>query len=124
MIVPPSEIKSFNHIILSAPENCKIKDNGIVSFNRVKNAKFYIIYRTEEDKINFNSNEIIDIFGSNEEEIIWNDKEEGNYIYGVKALSYSNTLGEGAIALNDYGKYIKSKINYWLILLYVLIDLC
>lgn len=124
MIVPPSEIKSFDKINLSAHENCKLEDNGIIIFKGVKNAKFYIIYWTEEEQINFNSNEIIDIFGSNEEEIIWNDKEEGNYKFGVKALSYSNTLGEGAIALNDYGKYIKSKINYSLIiLLYILIDL-
>lgn len=124
MIVPPSEIKSFNKINLSSPENCKLKDNGIISFNRVKNAKFYIMYRTKEMQINFTSNEIIDIFGSNEEEIIWNDKDEGNYTYGVKALSYSNTLGEGAIALNGYGNYIKSKINYFfIILLLVLIDL-
>ena len=124
MIVPPSEIKSFNRINLPAPENCKLINNGSISFKRVYNSKFYIIYRTEEDQINFNSSEIIDIFGSNEEEIIWNDKEEGNYTYGVKALSYSNTLGEGAIALNGYGNYIKSKINYFfIILLLVLIDL-
>lgn len=104
MIVPPSEIKSFNKINLSSPENCKLKDNGIISFNRVKNAKFYIMYRTKEMQINFTSNEIIDIFGSNEEELIWNDKEKGNYTYGVKALSYSNTLGEGEIVLNRYFK--------------------
>ena len=92
--VPPSEIKSFERIELSKPENMTFKDN-ILSFNKVNGAKYYIIYRSELD-ITFDAGEIVDIFKDDNETVNWIEKDEGNYNYGVKALSYTNTLGDGA----------------------------
>ena len=96
MIVPPAEIKSFEKIKLDKPKNLKI-NNKTISFNKVNGSKFYVIYRSKE-KILFKSEEIVEIFGANNDVVIWNDKdkEEGKFYYGVKALSYTNTLGEGA----------------------------
>lgn len=112
--VPPSVIKSFDEIKLPKPENFKLEDNNL-SFNKVKDSKFYVVYRSEGN-IEFNSSEIVDIFGSDEENVTWKDTLEGTFNYGVKALSYSNTLGEGSSSntlkeevLNDYGRYLSSR---------------
>ena len=112
-IVPPSEIKSFEKIIPPSPKNITLNNNTI-SFDKIDGAKFYIVYRSEDENITFNNSEIVDIFGSYEDNIIWLDVEEGNFTYGVKALSYSNTLGEGNITLKELGEYFKSKILYYL----------
>ena len=96
--VPPSEIKSFKKIELGKPQNLKINNKNI-SFNKVDGAKFYIIYRSKQE-ITFKAEEILDIFGDNNDVVNWNDKDEGNFYYGVRALSISNTLGEGSIISN------------------------
>ena len=106
--VPPSVIKSFDEIKLPNPENFKFEDNNL-SFNKVKDSKFYVIYRSKGN-VEFNSSEIVDIFGSDEEIVTWNDTLKGTFNYGVKALSYSNTLGEGA--LYTYGRYLSSRFIY------------
>ena len=94
MIVPTPEIKSFEVIKVKKPENFVVKNNKI-QFDKVKNAKFYVVYKNK-NKVNFNSSEIVDIFGCEEEKVSWEDKEKGKFNYGVKALSYSNYLGEGS----------------------------
>ena len=101
-------IKSFDEIKLPNPENFKFEDNNL-SFNKVKDSKFYVIYRSKGN-VEFNSSEIVDIFGSDEEIVTWNDTLKGTFNYGVKALSYSNTLGEGA--LYTYGRYLSSRFIY------------
>ena len=95
--VPPSEIKSIEKIELEAPQNLRF-DGIVLSFDQVKDAKFYVIYRSKED-IKFTEDEIIDIMGDPDDKIRidWVDINKGDidYKYGVKALSYSNTLGKG-----------------------------
>ena len=94
-ILPPSEIKSFEKVELDEPKN--IIDNGFVlSFDKVEGAKFYIIYQSKNE-IKFNEDEIIDIIGNpdNNERIQWKELGDDIYNYGVKALSYTNTLGKG-----------------------------
>ena len=102
--VPPSELKSFEKIVLDAPRNLAFA-NYILSFDKVEGAKFYIIYESKEE-IKFNSEEIVDIIGNpeNKQRLEWTDKNKTNDKFGVRAISYSNTLG----------KTIKnsSKINY------------
>lgn len=119
MKVPPSKIKSFDNIILPAPKNIKF-ENKTLRFNKVDNAKFYVIYRSKDQNISFNSSEIVEIFGSKENEVTWDETEEGNFTYGVKALSYANTLGEGNTNLKSIGEKIKFNILYSFILLYLL----
>ena len=58
----------------------------------------------------FNSNEIVDIFGSNDDIVNWVEKEEGKFNYGIKGLSYSNTLGEGSVYnYKSSGNYLSLK---------------
>jgi hypothetical protein len=93
--LPPPEIKSFERIKLGEPTNVTFENNTI-SFNKINGAKFYIVYRSK-DNIMFNSNEIVDIFGSNDDIVNWVEKEEGKFNYGIKGLSYTNTLGDGSV---------------------------
>ena len=106
--VPPSEIKSFEKITLDAPKNVRISKN-IMTIDKVEGAKFYIIY-SSKDEIKYTKDEIVDIIGNpeNKEKIEWEDKEKTNNKFGVRAISYSNTLGQPKKA--DYVN--SSKINY------------
>ena len=66
----------------------------------------YFIYRSQQE-ISFNADELIDIFGDYNDIISWDIKEEGNFYYGVRALSYSNTLGDcNSIKLVNLGYYL------------------
>ena len=97
--VPSTEIKSFEKIKLSKPKNLSIDGNKI-SFEKVNRAKFYVIYRNTKF-ITFRAEEIVDIFGDSNDVVIWKDKNAGNFNYGVKALSYTNTLGEGSFIIKN-----------------------
>ena len=92
--LPSSEIKSFEKIILSKPENLAF-ENNVLSFNKVNEAKYYIIYRSEYE-ITFDPQEIVDIFKDDNDLVKWIETDPGDFNYGVKALSYTNTLGDGA----------------------------
>ena len=99
--VPPSEIKSFDKIVLDAPQNIMYSRN-VISFDKVENAKFYIIYGNKEP-LQFKEDEIKDIIGNpdNNERVEWKEINETDdkYYYGIKAISYSNTLGNGSYIL-------------------------
>lgn len=110
--IPPNEIKSFKKIILDEPKNFKI-ENGILYFEKVEGAKFYIIYKSENE-ISFNSEEIVEIFGDNNNNVSWKDNNIGNYNYGVRALSYSNTLGKGVSINNNKNNEDKSNSGKYL----------
>ena len=92
-VVCQAEIRSFERINLGKVSNFKINGNTI-SFNKLEGAKFYVVYRSSGE-VTFSANEVVDVFGSSDELVTWTDKVSGNYNYGIKALSYSNTLGEG-----------------------------
>jgi len=97
-VVPPAEIRSFGKVQLGAVKNLILDKNGEynkISFNALENAKFYCIYRSENE-LTYSASECVDIIGGDEEEFIsWVDDNKGDYQYGVKALSYTNTLGLG-----------------------------
>ena len=97
--VPPAQIKSFEKKELEAPQNLEIND-GILSFDKVEGAKFYIIYGSREDLI-FDSEEILDIIGNPEknERIEWIININQKYVLGVRAISYSNFLGKKSIEI-------------------------
>ena len=91
--VPLSEIKAFDKIKLEAPKNAKFIDS-ILSFDKVEGAKFYIIYRSKEE-IKFTNDEIVDMFGNpeNKDRLEWKENNPGDYKYGLRTISYTNTLG-------------------------------
>ena len=91
--VPTPEIKAFNKIGLDAPQNVKFI-NSILTFDKVEGAKFYIIYRSKKE-IKFINDEIIDMLGNpeNKDKLEWKENNPGDYKYGLRAISYTNTLG-------------------------------
>ena len=107
-ILPPSEIKSFEKIELEHPKNI-LYENGILKFDKVEKAKFYVIYKSKEN-IKFTQDEIVDIVGNpeNKQKIEWKDinVDKQNYKYDVRVLSYSNTLGKYPVIppVDDFSK--------------------
>ena len=97
-LVPPKELRCFTTIKLGSVQNV-VRDKNKLTFDKLNNAKFYLIYKSESS-ITFDAKEIVDIFGSEGNTISWEDPNPGdkNYNYGIKALSYTNTLGDGVIA--------------------------
>ena len=98
--VPLPEIKAFERIILDAPKDV-VFNNSILSFNKVEGAKFYIIYKSQKE-IKFTNDEIIDMFGNpeNKERLEWKENDSGNFKYGLRAIYYTNTLGNTTTDIN------------------------
>ena len=92
--VPLSEIKSFERIILDAPQNVTF-ENSTLSFDKVECAKFYIIYRNKGE-VKFTTDEIIDMVGNpeNKDRLEWKENNPDDYKYRIRVLSYTNTLSE------------------------------
>ena len=91
------ELKSFERVNPGRVEDLIIADNTL-SFSALEDAKFYVIYRDTE-MIDYSSEQIIDIIGSDNDYVVWEDEQEGNYVYDVVPLSYTNTLGEPTVQL-------------------------
>lgn len=74
---------------------CEIKDGKTTfSFNKVENAKFYVVYRSE-DNLTYAPEEVYDIFGSKDDVIKFVD-ETGTkkYNYGIRVLAMNNALSD------------------------------
>lgn len=85
--VIPSRIKAFEEIKLEKVKDFKVEGN-VLSFKRMEEAKFYAVYRKEGGAYL-----LLDIIGGDDERIIYKDVKEGKE-HNVRAVSYSNTLGE------------------------------
>lgn len=85
-------VAGFEHPELGSVENFVQYENTI-SFSTMDDAKFYVIYRGENE-ITFDQSEIVDIVGSDTDVVTWTDIETGDYVYNVRPLSYTNTLGK------------------------------
>lgn len=94
------KVQGFNEVKLGSVQNFLIDGNSI-SFDRLEGAKFYIIYK-DQNAINYDHSQIVDIIGGTSEIISWRDSEEGNFVYDVVPLSYTNTLGEPTIHIEEY----------------------
>lgn len=95
------EIRTMERVSLPAVDNLKITmgDNNTISFDALDGAKFYVIYRSN-DEIDYSSKQVYKII-SNEavsgKVTFVDENSNGNkYSYGIKALSGTNTLGEGS----------------------------
>ena len=98
-------IRTLKSVVLPKVNNLEVGKNGsvgnIVSWDELENAKFYVIYRSENE-LTFSNDEVIDIIGNLEyngriqytDILVENDNKE--YNYGVRAQSSNNTLGEKA----------------------------
>lgn len=100
------EIRTSNPINIGTVQNLEVtktsKGNKI-SFEKLDDAKFYIIYRST-NPLNFTDGEVIDIIGNVSEgsldEYVDNVDANEKYYYGVRAQSYSLTLGDGVSAVS------------------------
>ena len=94
--VLPTEVKAFDRIYLEAPKNANLSGD-ILSFDKVNDAKFYVIYQTNGE-LKFNETEIIDVIGNPENKPRLEFKvSDANNKFGIRAISYSNTLGNTTI---------------------------
>ena len=99
------EIKSMTPVNLGKVTNLEVtkevNGNKIV-FDAVDNAKFYIIYRGTTP-MTFATNQLYEILGPKAKagkiEYLDENASETQCVYGVKVMSGTNTLGDGA----DYG---------------------
>ena len=118
--VPTPEIKAFDKIELDAPKNVKFL-NSILTFDKVEGAKFYMIYRNKKE-IKFINDEIIDMIGNpeNKDKLEWKENNPGDYKYGLRAISFTNTLGNTTTDIDynpdpsdstDHSDTSHSKIN-------------
>lgn len=82
-----------------------IQNGNTISFQGLKGAKFYIIYRDVDS--NYSNDKIVDIFHSDEEIVTWTDPDSGMHTYDVIPLSYTNTLGSPT---NKVAQYVPGNI--------------
>lgn len=87
------EIKSMTSIQPGVVSNLK-HENGILSFNKAEDAKQYYIYRSQNE-FTYDPSEIIGVIRSNDSTLSFDTKDTlSAYQYDVRALSYTNTLGD------------------------------
>lgn len=94
------EVRTYDSVTLPKVTDLKVElvnNKNVISFNKVENAKFYAIYRSNST-ITYSNDELIDIIGGSNNVITYTDNEQGNFVYAVKPISVTNTLGEGATA--------------------------
>jgi len=89
------EINSMESIHLGEVNNFISKGNTL-TWDALEDAKFYIIFR-DGDEIDFSDEQIIAVIGSNDSMVTYVDTSKGNYVYGLKVMSYTNSVGEGSL---------------------------
>ena len=75
--------------------NCTTTNSEIkLSFNKVENAKFYVVYRSEGN-LTYEPEQVYKVFGSKEDVVTFTDaKTDKDYNYGIRVLSMANTLSD------------------------------
>ncbi len=96
------EITGFEPVKLGSVNNF-VQAGNSVTFDKLKDAKFYVIYRFT-DEVDYSNKNIAAIINGSDDKITWNDSMEGPYIYDVKPLSYTNTLGDATGKVTIYKK--------------------
>ena len=93
MTCTPGKIDRINAIVSD--------DKTELSFNKVENTKFYVVYRSAGN-LTYEPEEVYDIFGSKDDVVTFVDENTNGkkYNYGIRPLSMSNTLGEATEFIN------------------------
>ena len=100
-VVVQPELKSIEPIKLGKVSNFSFTGNTL-TWDKLDGAKFYAIYRSE-DEVTFDASELVAVVGGSSTQFEWIDSDNGEYVYGIKALSYSNTLGAETLMDTLYG---------------------
>ncbi len=87
------ELKSFTPINLSYVKNFNVNANTL-TWDKLDGAKAYAIYRSSS-LLTYSASELINVVGTSKtlSTLTWTDNQSGTYNYGIKAISYTNTLG-------------------------------
>ena len=104
-VVVQPELKSMTPVNLGIVPNFAVSEKTL-TWDKLTNAKFYAIYRSSGE-LTFAASELVDIVGGSSETFEWTDGENGNYTYGIRALSYTNTLGTKTLPNTKYGVEIQ-----------------
>ena len=94
------EVNTMDIIPIGDVTNLKVSKTTVgnkISFNKLDDAKFYVIYRSESPLL-FTPDEVFKVIGdlSTDGLVEYIDSDSSkNYYYGVRAQSYSNTLSNG-----------------------------
>ena len=99
-VVQP-ELKSVNPLKLGKVPNFNVNANTL-TWNKLEGAKFYAIYRSS-DELTFDASQLVDVIGGSSDSFEWIDEDNDTYQYGIKALSYTNTLGTETLPNSKYG---------------------
>ena len=95
------EIRTMERVSLPAVSNLNVEmgENNTVTFDALDGAKFYVIYRSNGE-LDYSGEQIYKIISRNSVDgkvTFVDEASKGEkYSYGVKALSGTNTLGEGS----------------------------
>lgn len=99
------EYKNGDKIEIGKVSNLKYSNTEVgnyLEWDKIDSARRYVIYRSSGE-VNFTADEVIGICGNDEGSTInyFDNSSNGtNYNYGVRAMSHTNTLGEGVKANN------------------------
>ncbi|PII04060.1 glycoside hydrolase family 10 protein [Acholeplasma laidlawii] len=98
LVLPP--LKSMEPILLDGVSNI-LHENGVLTFDRLDGAKQYYIYRSQTS-LTYSQSEIVGVVGrSNDLSLSYNTGDiQNQYVYGIRALSYTNHLGSTTVT-ND-----------------------
>ena len=81
--VRPGKVKNFNVV------------NNTLTWDGAENAKFYLIYRSKSE-VTFADSQIIAVTGGIGDSFVYQDDANERYSYGVRAISHTYAIGEGA----------------------------
>ncbi|MDD3171161.1 MAG: family 10 glycosylhydrolase [Bacilli bacterium] len=100
-------LKLNDSIILDEVTNLSIQKTNEgynISFDKLDQAKFYAIYRSSSNVLQYTNDELIATIGGKDdnEYMTYSDiVADGEYLYGIKPLSINNNLGKEASASTD-----------------------
>ena len=86
--VRPGKVKNFNVV------------NNTLTWDGAENAKFYLIYRSKSE-VTFADSQIIAVTGGIGDSFVYQDDANERYSYGVRAISHTYAIGEGAKRLGS-----------------------
>ena len=99
-VVVQPELKSMEAINLGKVPSFMV-DGNTLSWDKLDGAKFYAIYRSSGN-LTFDASQLVDVVGGSSNTFTWTDSDAGTYSYGIRALSYTNTLGAITVANLKY----------------------
>jgi len=105
------EIAGMDKVRLGSVNNLSIYNN-MLTWDKLEGAKFYVIYASE-GMITYHNDEIVAVVGGDTDVISWKNPLDGEFVYDVVPLSYTNTLGDPTVkAVEEKDSPIHAQIYF------------